>query len=391
MLAVHTFRHVDAGIRLFSGAASLERLGPELDRLGSRRAVIICGATLGAPASPLQLVREAMGGRCAGVFAAVRAHSPLPEVEIAARELDRLGADAVVAVGGGSAIVTARGASILLAEAGDAHSLCTQRNERGELVSPKLLAPKLPQLVIPTTPTTASVKAGSALLDPVAEKRIALFDPKTRANAIFVHPELIGSASRELVVSASLNTLGMAVDGLMSLTGDSISDALLIHAARMLTRNLPLQAEHDQVAARGELVLASILTGRGTDFASAGITIALGHAISARCGLENGLANAIVMPHTLRFNATVAQGGLKKLADALGVAHESATLIESVVGGVERLFDQLRIPRRLRDVGVPRAAFPEICASVMDDWFVHGNPRRVRGAAELEQILTEAW
>ena len=107
-----------------------------------------------------------MGERCAGIFSGVRAHSPAPAVAEAAQRLRRLEADAVVAVGGGSAIVTARAASILLAENGDLRELCTAMDERWLAAQPKLAAPKLPQLVIPTTPTTATVKAGSAVLDP---------------------------------------------------------------------------------------------------------------------------------------------------------------------------------------------------------------------------------
>src|SRR5262245_6420086 len=131
--------------------------------------------------------------RCAGVFSGVRAHSPAPAVAEAAQHLRRLEADAVVAVGGGSAIVTARAASILLAEKGELASLSTAMDEHGSLRSPKLAAPKLPQLIIPTTPTTAMVKAGSAVSDPEAGVRRALFDPKTRAQSIFIHPDFVRS------------------------------------------------------------------------------------------------------------------------------------------------------------------------------------------------------
>ena len=72
-----------------------------------------------------------MGDRCAGVFTGVRAHSPVPSVAAAAEELKRLQADAVIAVGGGSAIVTARAASILAAENRDVRELCTTQDAKG--------------------------------------------------------------------------------------------------------------------------------------------------------------------------------------------------------------------------------------------------------------------
>jgi alcohol dehydrogenase class IV len=153
-----------------------------------------------------------MGDRYGGVYTGVRSHSPVPVVQEAARELKRLDADAVIALGGGSAIVTARAANILLAEQGDVRSLCTKPHGSGRLKSPKLLAPKLPHLVIPTTPTTASVKAGAAILDPVTGERLALFDPATRAQATFIQSNLIETPSRELFVSAAQNTFALAVD-----------------------------------------------------------------------------------------------------------------------------------------------------------------------------------
>jgi alcohol dehydrogenase class IV len=386
-----SFRHIVAPLRIFQGPDSLEWLGRELERVKSRRAVIFCGASLARDGSPLHLVRTAMGDRCAGVFAGVVAHSPLPVVEAAAAQLRRFDADAVVAVGGGSAIVTARAASILLAENGDARSLCTARDGTGELRSPKLNAAKLPQLVVPTTPTTATVKAGSAVLDPVDGKRLALFDPKTRAGAVFVHPELVGTPPRDLVVSAGLNTLAMAVEGLMSRSGDAFSDALLMHAVRLLAQHLPAAGQGDDLPARLELTMASLVCGHGTDSTGAGIAIPLGHAISARFHLDNGIANAIVMPHVLRFNAEAATGGLDKLAAALGLSVPAGRPLDPVNEALGTIFAQLGIPPRLRDLGVTRETLPELAAVSMQDWFVRDNPRPVRDASQLLEVLEQAW
>jgi alcohol dehydrogenase class IV len=387
---MRSFQHITPPLRLFSGPDSLGQLGRELDRLNSRRAVIVCGSSLARDGSPLDLVRLAMGGRCAGVFCGVRAHSPVPAVEAAARELARLEADAVVAVGGGSAIVTARAASILFAETGDAKTLATSRDERGELRSPKLLAPKLPQLVIPTTPNTATVKAGSAVFDPVGGERLALFDPKTRAQSVFIHPELINSAPRELVMSASLDTLALALEGLTSRSGDPISDALLMHAVRLLAQNLPNQALGED--ARGELMLAAVLCGQGTDFTGAGIATVLGHAIGGRYAVENGITKAIMLPHALRFNADAAQSGVRKIATALGLLRsEGQPVVTTIVDALEAMFGQLGTPRRLRDVGVPQEDLSAIATQGMADWFLRANPRPVRSELELRQVLQEAW
>lgn len=385
-----SFQHIAPPLRLYSGPDSLDFLGRELDRLQSRRAVVFCGPWAQGPL--LEAVQGGMGERCAGVYTGVLAHSPVASVQEAAVFLQRLEADAVVSLGGGSSIVTARAGSILAAEPGDVRSLCTTRDASGRLHSPRLLAAKLPQLVVPTTPTTAMVKAGAAVFDPATNQRLALFDPKTRAQAIFIHPDLVGSSPTALIVSASLNTLAMAIEGLVSRTGDPLSDALLMHALRLAARALSDPALGEDPAVRAQLMHAAVLCGQGSDFAGAGITTVLGHAVGARHHLDNGIVNAIVLPHAIGFNADAAVAGLHKVAAALELPRQDgAALVAPVADAVAALFAPLGVPRRLQDVGVARGDLPGIAAAGIDDWFLRGNPRPVKDAGELLQILEAAW
>src|SRR6185437_11739732 len=202
MATIPSFQHATAAYRTFCGPKALAALPRELDRLGSRRAVIFGGPWLVA----------------------------LPE------DVD---ADAVIAVGGGSSIVTARAATILLAEKKDARELCTQRGDDGKLVSPRLSAPKIPNWVIPSTPITAYAKAGSAVSDPATGERLALYDPKTRAQGIFLDPEVALSAPVGLASTASLNAFSMAVECIEAGVDDPLADALLLHALRLLTEWMP--------------------------------------------------------------------------------------------------------------------------------------------------------
>ena len=386
---LRSFQHLAPPLRLYSGADCLDQLGRELDRLKCQRAVVVCGQTLGRDGSPLDLVRAALGERCAGVFAGARAHSPVPAVEAGARELERLAADAVIAVGGGSAIVTARAAGILLAEAGGVRALATSRDASGRLHSPRLMAPKLPQFVVPSTPTTAAVKAGSAVFDPEPGERLALFDPKTRAQAVFVHPAMICSAPRALITTTCLDTLSGCIEGLTSRSGDPVSDALLMEALRLLARHLPMLPSQDDAGVRGELMFAALLCGRGTDHTGGGIATVLGHAAGARHSVENGLVKAIVQPHVLAHNAEAAREGLQKLGVAMGLADMAGAA--GVAGKLAGIFDALGIPRRLRDIGLSHDALPEIAQQAMRDWFLRGSARPVREASELQRILEIAW
>jgi alcohol dehydrogenase class IV len=385
-----SFQAVTPLPRLFSGADSLTQLPRELERLKCRRAVVVCGASLQRRSSLLDKIETALGANYAGMAPSVRSHSPIPAVMAVAAELERLSADAVVAVGGGSAVVTARAATILLAESRDVRSLCTSVDANGALVSPRLLAPKLPQFIVPTTPNTAQAKAGTAVFDPSSGERLALFDPKTRAHAVFVDPDFVQSAPPGLVAAASLDTFSLAAEGLLSKASNPLSDATLMHAVRLLSMALTGKAWETDVAVRMELVHAALLCGWGTDFTGAGVATVLGHAIGGRYELDNGLVKAVVLPHAVEFNADYAEAGLRAIAESLRPPAPSSNAA-AVANALATLSANLGLPSRLRDLGLPHAALPQIAEDAMRDWFLRSNPRPVRSDAELQELLEAAW
>ena len=114
--------------------------------------------------------------------------------------------------------------------------------------------------------------------------------------------------------------------------------------------------------------------------------------IGARHHLDNGIANAIVLAHMLRFNGTANEAGLRKVASALELPRaQGEPMVAAVVEAVEALFGTLCVARQLRDVGIAREGLPEIAAHAIDDWFLRGNPRPVRSSDELLQVLEQAW
>jgi alcohol dehydrogenase class IV len=333
-------------------------------------------------------LRETLAASLVGECTDVRANSPVPDVLRAADTLDELKADAVIAVGGGSAAVTARAAAILLAEKRPASELCTRRNANGEFESPRLSAAKLPQFVVPTTPSTAFVKAGSAVYDPEMKHRLALFDPKTRAKSLFLHPDFLLTAPEDLVRSASLNTMSTAIEALESPKTDPISEALLSHALRLIARHLK-DVSAANIGAVENLALAAILCGRGTEQSGGGLASVLAHAIGHRSGTANGIVNAIVLPHTMRFNSAATTTTSSRIADALRTETGARSL--SHIASLEHILSAVALPRRLRDIGLKREELPEIAAAAMSDWFIKRNPRWVSTPDELLGILEEAW
>jgi len=391
-MTMPSFQHVAPALRIFCGPDALAALPRELDRADVGRAVLFCGASVSRDAAALGRVRDALGGRLAAVFDGVRAHSPVPAVEAGRDALARAGADAVIAFGGGSAVVTARAAAILLAEGKPAAELCTRREPGGRLASPRLLAPKLPQWVLPTTPTTAYAKAGSAVRDPATGDRLALFDPKTRAQGIFLDPALALTAPPDLALSSGLNAFAMAVEGLQSPLDDPLAEALLAHAARMLAESLPRlrQAPRD-AGPRLRLMLAALLSGQGSDYTGGGLAQAISHAAGPRSSTANGVVEALLLPHAMRWNAPVTEAGLRRVASTLVAAPpDGASLAGIAVAAVERVLAEAEVPARLRDTGLARDALPEVVGHTLNDWALTRVPRQV-GHDDLMDLLNAAW
>ena len=123
--ASSSFRFVGYPVRVHAGPDAISKLAEEVDRFKAQRVLVVCGQSVAGKTDLVDRVKEALGERVAGVFAGGKTGSPVTSVlegVAAARDVD---ADGIVAVGGGSAVVTARGITILLAEKGTAQELCT--------------------------------------------------------------------------------------------------------------------------------------------------------------------------------------------------------------------------------------------------------------------------
>lgn len=380
-----SYQHISPELRVYQGHDSLAGLKRELERNKCKRAVVICGRTI-STSDALASLRETLGSQVVAITPSARENSPVAGVVEAANVLRETSADAIIAVGGGSAAVTARAATILAAEQKPLSELCTKRLPDGKFDSPRLNAPKIPLFVVPTTPSTAFVKAGTAVHDEQGE-RLAMFDPKTRAKAIFIHPAFVETAPASLVMSATLNTFSTGVEALESPKCDPFSEALLMHAIRLISRNLQL-LESGEAAVREYLVVAGVLCGRGTEQTGAGLASVLAHAIGHRSHVANGIVNAIVLPHTMRYNASATASRAASIVDAVASrnAHDSAEANVTV----ERFLRSLPVPARLVEIGVDSDHIDEIANAAMQDWFITRAARLVNDAGTVASILRSA-
>jgi alcohol dehydrogenase class IV len=398
METVAPFRHRSFPLSIHAGKGALDELRGEVDRARAKRAFVVCGKSVARKTDLIARVTSNLGDKCTGVFDGVQTSSPLPAVRDGVAAARQAGADLIVAVGGGSAMVTARAIIIMLAEKGDIHDICTQYPPGQTPVSPRLMAPKIPNILVLTTPSTAMTRAGTAIMDTETRHRLELFDPKTRPAAMIWDDDALLTAPADLYVSTSASALSGILTGAAAPRTNPISHGDFLHALRLSLASLPLiRKEPDNTTARMNLVAASYLSNRALDGMRGrafGIVSSLGHVMDTLyANLSHGDAGSLTTAWGMRFNLEQTIPGLARLAHALGVAdgrpeREAAARVPDFV---EDFYRRLGMPVRLREAGIPREDIERIAHDAMGDFYLHQNARKVKDKSELVELLQGMW
>lgn len=173
------------------------------------------------------------------------------------------------------------------------------------------------------------------------------------------------------------------------MTSTRSRDAQLCHALRTVVEWLPrLQEYPDDAQPRLNLMLAALMSGHGSDHTGGGLAQALSHAIGRRSPAPNGVVEALLLPHAMRFNAGVV--GHRAAALAAGIPDSTGVSSAAVIDGIEKLSADFGVPKRLRDIGVTEDALGEATEHAMDDWAITASPR-VPDRDDVLELLTSAW
>lgn len=311
-------------------------------------------------------------------FSGIKPHSPIIDTEEIAAQLADAELDALLVIGGGKVIDAAKAVALLLAEGGRLEDHCTTFTPPDHYLAPTLVAPKLPLVAVATTLAGAEMTPGGGGRNSAGIKR-TFWDPALVARVAAFDPHVIASTPRDVVLSTGMNALAHCVEGLYSRTANPFSTALADAAAPLLASGLRAvsdgRADEEDYVRLGE---AAAMAGMVIANARVGIGHAICHVVGARFGVPHGIANSIVLPGALRFNLPATGAQQQRFSELIG-------------GPVELLRDELGLPARLRDVGVPEEALSDIAEHLMQERGLYFNPRRVRDAAEVETILRDVW
>lgn len=386
------FQYLSAASKLLCRADAIASLPEEAASLGVRRLMLVSG-TRSARGQAAQAVRAALGSLLVAEWTEIPQHSGVDAVTALAEQAHELRIDGFVAVGGGSASDSAKGAAILLAEGGALADHANVFYPPDHYVQKVLPAPKLPIIAIPTTLSAAEVTPGLGVRDAQGHK-LVFWDAHVVPRLIVLDAAACADVPASLLASTGMNALAHCVEGMYSRVRNPISEGLALQGIRVLHEALPqVVAQPQEAQAREQALVGAYLSGLVISNARVGIHHGVCHGLGSLGGLPHGVANSVLLPHAMRFNREAASAQLALVAQAFGADTRGLAPVQAAdaaIAAVETLQHRLGVPLRLRDAGLNRALLPRLAHGAMCDRGLYFNPR-LASEPEVMALLEAAW
>ncbi len=356
-------------------AGASTRLAPVLVGLGARRVLLVTDAGVeraGLTDPALAGLREA--GLAVTVFRDVVADPPVPVVLAAAKAARDFRADAVLGIGGGSPLDTAKLAALLAASDQPLDAMYGVGNATG---------PRLPLVLVPTTAGTGSEVTPIAIVTTGDSEKKGIVSPVLLPDAAVLDPDLIAGLPRPVTAATGIDAMVHAIEAYTSRhRKNPISDALAREALVLLWRGLPRAwADGSDRAARRDTLLGATMAGMAFANAPVAAVHALAYPIGARFHVAHGVSNALMLPHVLRFNLPAAEREYAELAALLDPALADRPMAEraaALPAMLARLCHDLAVPGRLTEVGIAANDLPALAEDAMRQTrLLVNNPREV--------------
>jgi alcohol dehydrogenase class IV len=359
----------------------------EVENLKCKKALIVTDKDLAKNTEIPEKIKKVLGNLCVGIFSDVESDSGIHIVNQGGKLGKELGADCIVSVGGGSAIDTAKGIAIVLKEGGKLQDYA------GFQV---LTRSQTPHIVIPTTAGTGSEVTYLAVIKDHQEGRKLIFgDYNILPNVAILDPKMTEGLPPGLTAATGMDAMCHAIEAMHSLQREPIADGMAFHAIRLIKEFLPRAVGNGKdMTARGQMLIAANMAGAAFSNAQVGIVHALAHSVGARFKVHHGLANSILLPACLRYNADVCGDVYLDVLSALGVNTESIRSDEAGDVAANNLIEftkKLGLPQRLRDVGVPEGGLKECSELALSDGAIVYNPKFISDSEEVLKVYQQAW
>ena len=384
--------------RVIFGQGACARLASEMDRLGKQRAFVITGTTIATKTDLLDRVRQILGERFAGMFYPISQHVPRRDVLAAASRAREAKADVLVSLGGGSPVDGTKAVALCLSEgvAGEKELESYRvRGPRGMRTAPPFRGQPVPHIALPTTLSAGEFTSGFGITSEGRRVKEGFGGAPFVPRVVILDPELTVHTPAWLWASTGIRAVDHAVERLYSPKHQPLVDTLCLQALRYLFRNLPPSTrEPRDLESRLHCQLGAWMSIFGGMSVRTGISHAIGHQLGGHCNVPHGQTSCIMLPHAMDFNLSAAADRLALVAEGAGidtrhVRVESAA--QQAAQEVRRFIRDLGCPTRLRDAGVREADLVPLAEAVMEEVPLMENPRPIRGADEVLELLRRAW
>lgn len=282
--------------------------------------------------------------------------------------------DAIVAVGGGSVIDTAKAISIIMTN--PEHSGVTSLD--GAVETRKK---GLPLIALPTTAgTAAEVTINYVITDEVNMKKMVCVDVHDIPVCSIIDPDLMQRMPQSLAASTGMDALTHAMEGYITKAGWLIPDMFHINAMSLIYKNLEKAANEKDNIAIEKMAYAQYIAGMGFSNVGLGIVHSMAHSLGAFFDTPHGVANALLLPHVLKFNGEVCPDLFRNMGKAFGLDMNNLSdeaAVQTVVKAISDLSKRLGIPQTLREIGIPEEMLPQLAKQAINDACTPGNPRDV--------------
>lgn len=373
--------------KIISGIGSTAEIIKELNAINAKKVLLITDPGLvqaGVAQQVVEMLKQAAVE--VEIFDAVE---PDPSIQVATKAAEmakNVKANVLIALGGGSAIDTAKSAALLVTNGGYLKDYAGVN---------KVVKPILPLIAVPTTAGTGSeVTIFAVMSDPDKQEKFTISSALIAPAVAVLDPLLTLKLPPSVTAFTGMDALTHAIEAFTSSIAQPATDALALSAIKLVLKHLPVAVGRgDNIKARDGMLQASLLAGIAFNNAFLGLAHAIASPLGGHFHVPHGLANAVMLPYVMEYNLPTAVRRYAEIGCALGlqaVGDTPRAVAEKTVAAITQLARDINIPEKLSNIGAKEELLPLVARDALKSIQLKFN---VRNASEKEilALLQKAY
>lgn len=367
----------------YFGAGAIAHIVPEVQKRRFNKALVVTDKEL-MRFNVVCKVTELLDrhGLAYSIFDETVANPTIEVVQKGVSAYKAAAADYIIAIGGGSPIDTAKAIGIII----NNPKYADVRSLEGTAATPNK---SVPIIAVPTTAgTAAEVTINYVITDAQNKRKFVCVDPHDIPVVAIVDSDMMSSMPKSLTAATGMDALTHAIEGYITKAAWELTDMLHLKAIEIIARSLR-GAVNNEAQGREGMALGQYMAGMGFSNVGLGLVHGMAHPLSAFYDTPHGVANAILLPSVMAYNADFTGDKYRDIAKAMGVPNTERMSIQearqAAVNAVRQLSQDVGIPANLRSVGVREEDIPALARSAFEDVCTGGNPRET-SIPEIEQL-----